>query len=477
MGKRNSRASRRRRQGRRADLTKLASYPDLGAMIERGVNDRTRDFYLETSIQGENVLGGQINNMPPTTGHQAEISPGQTALEKGGYDTLVILAHGKWDDIETLGKRLDLAQLEAQTKDGDSTIEISDQTVGVTPSGARRGLYCRWILKWRGIQFGIVNRSQSSKRSYGVHVHVGSLACMEYGGWDAWLMACQFLADLGFTVEGETLSRADLCVDRVGFSADWAAKKCLRGHCIQRGRKGAFHQEGVSFTGFTRGSGSRILLRVYDKVEELGLSNEDAAKQKILRERRWGCDPGVAGRVEFQLRREAIKDFAVDTFQEFHARRGEIAGWLCRDWFRITSEQVDRNNTQRAATDDQWQAIQADFAEAFGEATPAHRVKRLGPIRVDVEALKRQTVGCLTSWLAMAGDLPRTADDLLWSTCRLLVDLGRDLAAEVRDKRAGIETWLPDQVNVPRPEAVDDSGEIVGRLFSGMGLAAVPEFG
>ena len=102
-----------------------------------------------------------------------------------------VLVHGEWrpDRFERLTKALDVAKQEAAgaAYGTEGTLaRIAGEEIMVWPSGVRRGLYCSWCFTWQGMDFAVTNRCKSDGRSFGIHVTIGSLACMELGGEACW---------------------------------------------------------------------------------------------------------------------------------------------------------------------------------------------------------------------------------------------------------------------------------------------------
>ncbi len=309
------------------------------------------------------------------------------------------------------------------------------------------------------MDFALVNRQESSEKHFGIYLRIGSIACMEAGGPSCWKQAQWFLAKLGFRIEGNKSTRSDLCVDLPDVNTHEMATEYSQFKFIARGRSSQLYTECYRHTGFRRGSAHRIMVRCYDKLRELGYSKEDCFKEDILIEKRWGgIRPKDATRVEFQLRREALKDFGVDSVEDLFEKAGEISAWLTHKWFRMTEQVPDRNHTDRAETSNLWQKVQRYFAETFGHWDP-EKVERQ-PRRVmtvDPEPLKRQITGCLTSLAACMGRLVRTSTELASFAMELVYDSGLELVQEVTDKRVGMETWL-NGIRAERPESIARNG-------------------
>ena len=383
---------------------------------------------------------GHIDIMPPTK-HA-------TTRERGGYDTIELLASGEWiNDFEEFTDFLRDMQQEAQDgQSGNIDFVILNQPVYVSPSGARRGLYCSFVLRWEGITFSIVNRKKSSGSSFGVHISIGSLVCMQKTGAGAVKQARAFLRSLGFRCALLRLSRVDVCVDVPGVDTGDIVNNYMAGNCVKRARKAAIYQTGKRFNAISLGSGKSVKLRIYDKLLELSeQSIKDNFKLDYLIKNRWeGKVPEFATRVEYQLRRDALKEFGIDTFADFEQRAGEVCGWLTSEWFRLTKKAPKKGHTKEAKVSKFWRLVQKDFFIVFGSPAAPKMRSKARPLTTQLTALKKQVDGCLSTILAACGSLPETADQLFSNVCRVLFsDDVSGVIEAIKEKRASYETWLP----------------------------------
>lgn len=78
--------------------------------------------------------------------------------------------------------------------------------------------------------------------------------------------------------------------------------------------------------------GKNNLVRIYDKYREL-----KARPQKMWETHLWGehKDCKTVTRVEFQLRRELLKQLGINTLDDLQSRIGEIWAYLTQMWFRL----------------------------------------------------------------------------------------------------------------------------------------------
>ena len=163
----------------------------------------------------------------------------------------------------------------------------------------------------------------------------------------------------------------------------------------------------------------------------MGFQEGHLFKQGLLEERRWGSPQTVATRVEFQLRREAIKSFGIDSIGDYFGKRAGLVAYLTSFWLRLVDSVPDRenNNTTRAGTHPLWSRV-GDAFEAWAGATkkPARRVGRRlyrDPIR-----LLKQALGCLMSAVSdlvdgqdlQTSEFVKKADDCIGFVMRMMPD-------------------------------------------------------
>jgi hypothetical protein len=135
-------------------------------------------------------------------------------------------------------------------------------------------------------------------------------------------------------------------------------------------------------------------LEVYDKLAEVRASR-NSRKLALMMARRWkGVMPAQAVRVEFRLWRDKLKAFGIDTPEDFYRKRRTLIDYLCTQWFRFTTDPVDRLNTTRAVTLPLWEQVHEAYAAWAGQ--PNGEV--LAPLPkgpVDVTGLLKQGHGVL----------------------------------------------------------------------------------
>lgn len=365
--------------------------------------------------------------------------------ETGGEDTLEVSVFGGWDRqrFEMLSERLDERRRSAE-EGGSGLIEVAGgYSLEVEAAGAKAGVYFRWVAKWGGCRIYLLNRSGASDKTPAVRVTFGSLALMTMGLNECWLRFTQLLQAMGFLMHWHQVSRVDLCVDLPGQPVEPFIEAALSFAYVSKAKRGSPHYAGPhEWEGWSHGTGP-VHMRVYDKLREVKQS-QDWAKLEALMQKRWGgVVPDCATRVEFQLRRETLRDrWQVSTIEDYKQKRRQILEWLTSDWMRLVSGATkavrENRNQTRCPTLPLWDRVrEAFFAWVGTNAIPV--VVARGVLRPSVEAIGKQICGCMTTLAALIGRAPATVDEWMTEAGQVFWLYGREAMRTAADKAARFE--------------------------------------
>lgn len=198
-----------------------------------------------------------------------------------------------------------------------------------------------------------------------------------YGYDEAYAKFLSWFSCFGSGITDSRLSRLDICVDTdevVFFPEDvdffTTRAKVKATHFVSDEYK-----NGRKFSGFTIGRGDSMLARIYNKSEEIKISGKDWFKD-IWRENGWTGDKDI-WRVEFQLRRKALKELSLSRVEDLSSLEEELWQYLTTKWLRMN--------------DDRW-AILANPKQA--SSSPLIREKVL---QGDLNRLLNQAAGLMLS--------------------------------------------------------------------------------
>ena len=230
-------------------------------------------------------------------------------------------------------------------------------------------------------------------------IQIGSQSSWEPGIFEVYKNIESYFQSAGIKILKYTISRVDLCTDFIDQpfkNNDFGNNK----KWICRGKNFAVYYSGRTASGIDYGKG-KLKLRVYDKRKEL-TDKKSTAKQDFFN-RIWQDTSSPITRVEFQIKRDAIKEFRfgprnenkIQTIYDLLYAQNAIWSYCVNDWARHTATEVDwkNKNHQRTPVSDFWKKVQA---VKFLENNPdgGSRIK-LKKNYVDVDALIKQGAGCL----------------------------------------------------------------------------------
>ena len=289
---------------------------------------------------------------------------------------------------------------------GKGMLEFGNTLWQVAPygkGGKNQDSQChyRYVFYSGGIKFHF--RENKSETVSNIWIEIGSIPLVTYGGLKGvWEMLLTMFKQENIVIEKDILSRVDMYADTELEGVETFCKKFENRCRITRARSiGNFGEEelntamylsGKRYTGFS--IGKNIKLRCYDKRYEM---RNDPVKWGYFAEKYNGI-PETLTRIEFQLRRNALKDFfitdseRIDGVESYLIARDKLWKYLTEEWFRLTEDEVDsRNNNQsKAKVWAIWTCIQNAVQAVSNEV---FILKRL--ISINFDHLADMALGCI----------------------------------------------------------------------------------
>jgi hypothetical protein len=199
------------------------------------------------------------------------------------------------------------------------------------------------------------------------------------------------LVGVGANVVSVKPSRVDLCVDVLLRDGEWTRE--LMDHAVTRASYTAAHEHRRRLTGLSIGRGD-VGARLYDKPLEIATQSEKWWMYEI-----WGIDQVPEGhrviRVEYQLRREALKELGIDSPIDLWDKAGALWRYCSRQWLKFQDDAKAHHTQQQTLP--WWSIVQDGYA---GAQTAAALVREKA-LRVDEKQLLCQVHGLLSSWIAL----------------------------------------------------------------------------
>lgn len=362
-----------------------------------------RPGVLSAWVEGE---GGPLGNTPPSNSQPADYV---------GLDTLEVGFGVEWpENWDRITSSLDQAKKDAA--DPEASPNLCLMPLGgllwkVSPKGAAGGVYMAWQLEAEGVRLLLMNRQTPYGETPNLRIILGSLACLGQGSMVNIKAFCRGLVErLGVVVKFEKVSRVDFMQDQGGVAVkeyvDLFRADQFISRAVKMGEYGEFRM-GRRATGFTIGADT-MMLRIYDKLAEL---KKDPVKAAAWSGAVWGGKvPGEVTRVEFELKREALKTLEVDTLDDLESKAAAICEYLTTQWMRFVVGGVDRTHTTREEVHALWKRVQEGFRQKLGRVCAA--VRHIVRGASDVSALVKQAAGCMLSVAAIRGKRVHMLDDL-----------------------------------------------------------------
>lgn len=293
-----------------------------------------------------------------------------------------------------------------------------------------------WLVESRYMTLKIGSwLSPMSKPS--IMVELRSEGCWRYTSKVMLLYLRRLIERNGGRVLDVKVSRADLCVDMLVRSDEFHAT--IEDHMVTRAVDTAQWRTARKLTGVgVGGASAKLKARLYDKEVEIHKKGEKLWFYDV-----WGIDAVPVGhrviRVEFQLRREKIKQMGVGDAEDMLSQLGNVWAYLTRKWLRLVDDPKKHHTQQHGLA--WWSAVQRGW-HGMGEAKPVILAE---PVRSERCQLVRQIVGCWSSLIAIdeTRDVAEVSAVDLSAEVRPLIDAAEQLeknpyaiATAVREKLA-----------------------------------------
>lgn len=153
----------------------------------------------------------------------------------------------------------------------------------------------------------------------------------------------------------------------------------------------------TAVTGFSFSPGADFQARLYNKSAELLRYETDHDKYAVEKGLwgRGGWEGRAVWRLEFQARREALREMHIETFAQLELNIDSAWAYATRKWLRLT-DPATATRRHRRKEDDRWLAFQAVVFSAEAEPLKRVRGRRGGPS-------KGQALGTMQCYLAALG--------------------------------------------------------------------------
>lgn len=309
-----------------------------------------------------------------------------------GVDSLVLSIDVYWHKkgfLNYLKRRKAEAQLKGKEVQG--AIKDKDNEIiwpfTVKPHGSRG---YEWILSSKEYTL-LVGNWHAPKTKPSILAEIRSETLWLHGVEQAVKHLFLILKSTGASFRFMKLSRVDLCMDLLLPEKIW--NQDILGFKVTRATRASQYYTHKALEGISIGKGS-IQARIYDKELEIKQQSKKFWLYNI-----WGISKAPRDhkiiRVEFQLRREVIKELGLDTSDDLFEKMGDLWAYCTEKWLKFQTR-PGKHHTQRK-TLAWWETVQQGF-KGDQESNSLVRTKSL---RIDMDQHISQIMGNLVSLQAL----------------------------------------------------------------------------
>lgn len=332
-----------------------------------------------------------MTNSPPAKVKQANYAQVYKILASG-VDTLVLSFKVEWKKEDLFTELDDMKQTAQERKQEFGTFlqygENSKYWVfNMLPNGSKG---YQWILSGRDYTLKIGQWLKDISRP-NIMAEVRSETLWRLGLEDAISCLVEIIEGIGGQIIECKLSRVDLCVDLLLPEDLWTGE--LADHAITYASNKDIHLMHRKLTGLSIGSGE-IQARLYDKALEIKQKSKKFWMFDV-----WGIEEVHEGmkavRVEFQARREFLKEVKMNTVEDLLTRSHEMWAYCTQKWLKF-QDRPEHHHTMRKNLPF-WDHVQ-DGYRGYQNSTPAVREAAKD---TDTQKRVKQAMGSILSLQAI----------------------------------------------------------------------------
>ncbi len=287
-------------------------------------------------------------------------SPSSWEFLAANVDTLDVSLYVDWGESwPRLTEELERQKIVAQNTTG---IPFRDENTLIYPSGGKP--FYQWHLQRPDINLFLSQRPDANSTTPNVCASPSARLLWERGPVATQQAVANWVTELGGRVAKTRVSRLDLAAD---FSVpEGLNSEFLKQHCVCKSGKRVFYEDDSDTeTAYFGAASSPIRLRIYDKTREL-LTSPTKTWLPVV----WGEKThDRVMRVEFQMRREALRELGMVECTDLR-KVGGIWEYLATVWFSLRLP--EDKNTSRRAIHPFWLSVQS-VGKNLGESVTVVR--------------------------------------------------------------------------------------------------------
>jgi hypothetical protein len=347
-------------------------------------------YISNTNSVIENSSGGRTTISPPSKINQK--SKQEINILASNIDTLRLSIDIKWKDSYFFSA-LTEAKLLAKADKIDFPIpfiinnENDEYFFNVKYHGSQG---YEWILNNPEYSLLIGNWVTPQSRP-SVMVTIRSETLWRKGPRKAVYFITSLIEKLGGEITEVKISRVDLCVDALFPEKLW--NENILGHRVTRATDTKTFHSNKKLTGFMIGKGS-ISARLYDKPLEIQQQSNKTWFFDV-----WGLKEVPNNykiiRVEFQLRREAVKQLGIPHVHNLFDLIQNVWSYCTKDWLKFQDNPGKQSHQRKTL---KWWGI---IQDGFNNIPAGSSLIRNKAIKADQDRLSQQIIGLMSSFAAL----------------------------------------------------------------------------
>jgi len=306
-----------------------------------------------------------------------------------GIDTMALSVTGIWKNHEWFSCfRKMKSEAQEQSEDVNGIINTgggSEWHFKMQPNGSHG---YEWLLVSNDFVLRIGRWTTKHTRPNAM-IEIRSEMLWRMGAVKAKNQIIDMLAGMGLEIETVKPSRVDLCLDMLVPKSMW--NKNLIDYAVTKAFDRTIHmRQGESIKGISIGSG-KLVARIYDKPLEIRQKSG-----KIWMFDIWGLDEipkeKIMARVEFQIRREAIKEMKIDVIGDFFEQEKGVWLYCSEKWLKF-QDNIEAKNRRSRRTLEWWIEVQ----DGYNKSQEANPIVRKRILEWSQKQLALQAYGVLIS--------------------------------------------------------------------------------
>jgi hypothetical protein len=266
----------------------------------------------------------------------------------------------------------------------------------------------KYLLEHQCVEVVITGNLEIGQE-YNVRIHAQGKAMLKWGLNNIYQTACNIVESLGGSITKERLNRMDLCIDLPEIDMNTFINAHCEGKMVSRSNVICLYKSTSPSLMF--GKAPPVSAMFYDRLWRVRAS-QDAELMELMKDHRWnGFVPSCATRLEFRLAREWLREFGINTIEEYNQRRGDVFDYLTTRQIRMLNK-PKTSNMSRAKYHPLWIAIRTSLF-SMRNMNIVEDLKRIGPAPIADDRLLKQAYGCVDKYRYRSNMRPIERDDFM----------------------------------------------------------------